>query len=806
MRLVRRALVAILAIAGVSLAAAWLTLRASLPQLDGDQVVDGLRASVVVARDAQGVVTLTAADRLDLARATGFVHAQDRFFQMDLLRRDAAGELAELFGTALLAQDRKRRLFRMRATMRDMFDAMPPDDQALVQAYSDGVNRGLGALRARPFEYLLLGSAPQAWKPEDSLLVLATMFFGLSDSQGARDLTLATLREELPPSVVAFLNPLGTQWDAPMMGGAPSAPVPMPSADDYDLRRFGDADFALLAARAARPDSLPGSNNWAVGGAHVAGGGALVAGDIHLPYGVPHILYRTRFVVGDVERNGDGGDDIIGVTIPGVPFTILGSNRHIAWSLTTTYGDWTDLVTLELDPQNPARYRTPEGWREIERVEETLRVRKQDDQIEVVEQTIWGPVIRDAKGRAYAVRWLARVPGGLDMGFADVERARSVDTAIAAAQRAGLPPQNFTVGDREGRIGWTVSGRIPRRVGLDAAVPQSWADGAGWDGFIEPADYPVVIDPPQGRVWTANARVVDGEALERVGIGAYAIGARAQQIRDDLMAIEQATPMDMLAVQLDDRALFLQRWQALLLELLDPAALQDHPLRAQARALIESWGARSYRDSVGFRLVDEWRTRVHDAAFAALIAPCRQRTADCSYPMRMFQTEAPLWQLVTQRPAHLLNPRYVSWNAFLLAALDAMIEAYAAQPGGLPARSWGEINALRMAHPASKALPALSRFLDMPVEQQSGAPHMPRVQLAHMGSAERFAVTPGRERDGYFMMPGGQSGHPLSPYYRSSHADWMADRMTPFLPGPAARILRLQGEQPGPQRGGNAKP
>ncbi|MDD3763052.1 MAG: penicillin acylase family protein [Nevskiales bacterium] len=774
-------------IATTVVAGAYLLLHASLPQLDGTRGLEGLGGNARIKRDRLGVVTLSAQNRLDLARSTGFVHGQERYFQMDLLRRAAAGELAELLGPAVLPQDRERRLFRMRATLTQNLAMLPDTERELLQAYTDGVNAGLAALASRPFEYWLLRQPPAPWQAVDSLLVLATMFFGLSDPTAARDLQLAALHEGLPPELTAFLTYPGTEWDAPLMGDAYDQPPAPPGPDIYDLRSFDPGGFPELAAGHAEHDFLLGSNNWAVAGSHVRDGGALVAGDMHLPYRVPHIWLRTRFRI-----DGDNSLDVAGVTLPGLPFMIVGSNGHVAWALTTTYGDWSDRVRLETDPADPRRYRTPDGWRRIEAVDETLRVRGADAETLTVDETLWGPVLTDAQGHADAIHWLARVPGALNLGFTRMERAADVAEAVDIANRSGLPPQNFVVGDRGGHIGWTVAGRIPRREGIDGRMPASWADGQGWSGFLDVAEYPRVIDPPQGRVWTANARIADGEALRKIGTGTYALGARQQQIRDDLLAIGTATETDMLAVQLDDRALLLQRWQTLLLDLLTADTVNGHPLRAEARGHVEDWQARAVPGSVGYRLVREWRDRVRDTVFAALIAPCHAENPDCTYGDRAFQTEGPLWALVTQQPPNLLNPRFETWNALLIAALDAVLEPYAAMPGGIGARSWGETNTLRMQHPLSRAVPALSRWLDMPPQPMAGDSELPRVQLAQGGASQRMAVTPGRERNGYFIMPGGQSGHPLSPYYRAGHADWMADRPLPFLPGNAVHVLNLQ--------------
>ena len=411
-----------------------------------------------------------------------------------------------------------------------------------------------------------------------------------------------------------------------------------------------------------------------------------------------------------------------------------------------------------------------------------------------VESTIWGPVIdRDASGRRRALAWVALRDGGLNASLYRMESARDLDEAQALAAQVGIPNQNLVVADGSGRIGWTIIGRIPRRVGHDGSVPTSWADGKnGWDGWLAAAEYPRVVDPPSGRLWTANARVVGGADLAKVGVGGYDLGARQGQIRDDLLGTARASEDDMLRIQLDDRALFLDHWQKLLLAALGPEAVAKDPRRAEARRLVESWGGRASIDSVGYRIVRAFRERVKDRVLDPLLAPLRARDPRHVHrgaaPNRRW--EGPVWALVTARPPHLLDPRYPSWDALLLDALDQVI-ADLTRIGPLSGRTWGERNTTLIRHPLSRAVPRLGSWLDMPQQPLPGDSNMPRVQAPVHGASERFAVSPGREELGYFHMPCGQSGHPLSPHYADGHEAWAKGEKTPFLPGPAVDVLTL---------------
>ncbi|MFQ5349240.1 MAG: penicillin acylase family protein, partial [Thermoanaerobaculia bacterium] len=246
-----------------------------------------------------------------------------------------------------------------------------------------------------------------------------------------------------------------------------------------------------------------------------------------------------------------------------------------AWGFTNTYGDWVDLVQLEPDPNDPdGAYLTPDGPLPFSRHQEVLRAKDGTEERFEVLETVWGPVIdTDHLGRRRALRWIAHDPQAVSFELLRLEAAGDIDEAMEIANRIGAPPQNFVVADADGRIGWTVLGPIPRRFGHQGRVPSSWAAGdRGWDGYLEPAEYPRVLDPPSGRIWTANGRVASGEMMVRIGLGTYAQGGRASQIRDRLLALDQASEADMLAIQLDDEALFLARWRQLLLDVLTDEA------------------------------------------------------------------------------------------------------------------------------------------------------------------------------------------------------------------------------------------
>ena len=758
-------------------------LRASLPQLDGEIALDRLSGPVLVARDALGVVTVRGATRLDVARATGFVHAQDRFFQMDASRRAAAGELSALVGEATLERDRARRLHGSRGVARTALAQASSAQRALLQAYADGVNDGLASLAVSPPEYRL--RRPDPWRSEDTMLVVLAMFYRLNDETAARDRERGRLYQALDERLAAFLLPAESDWDA-ALDGSVIEPTPMPGPDACDLR--GAPPASARRGAVYTQEVALGSNAWALDGAYTASGVPLLANDMHLKLPIPNLCYRMRLqVIG--EPGGARALDVTGVTLPGTPAVVAGSNGDIAWGFTNSYGDWSDRIVLELDPEDPRRYRTPAGYAEFQTRTETIEVAGGEPLRVDFQDTVWGPVIEQRDGvPAQALRWLGHLPEAVNMGLVAMERARNVEQALAIAHRTGAPPQNFQVVDRNGEIAWSILGRIPRRVGYAPDRPASWADGAGWEGWVEPADYPLLRAPANGRIWTANSRVVGGAMLDAIGDGGYYPGARATQIRDRLMLLNRATPADMLALQLDDRALFQARWRDLLREVLDQQATRRSGGPVEARAAIENWGARASVDSVGYRLVREFRRHVEERLLPALLAGCAPQATDLSLD-RERRNEQPLWALVSQRPAHLLPGGYDSWQALLLAAFDDTLADCAGAP--LAECTWGRMNHVTIAHPFAADLGILARFLTVQDGPLPGDDYMPRVQRPDAGASERFAVSPGLEGEGYFHMPGGQSGHPLSAYFDAGHEAWAEGRPLPFLPGSVEHSLTL---------------
>jgi penicillin amidase len=782
-------------------------LQNSLPLLSGTIPLSGLEAGVTVDRDEYGIPTITAGSRADAARALGFVHAQDRFFQMDLQRRQAAGELSALVGERAVAADRAARVHRFRHISRQAVAQTQAEYRRVLEAYADGVNAGLASLGAEPIEYHVLRTSPEPWKIEDTILTVLAMFNTLQGRQPQFEATFGTMRETLPPAVYGFLTAHGSDWDAPVTGGRFVRP-PIPDAATLDVRATSHA-----APRIARsPDTRPveaarhpaiggwseltaeesaglGSNNWAVAGTQTASGVALVANDMHLGINVPNIWYRASIVVPDLETSGQTRR-MTGVTLPGLPSLVVGSNGHVAWGFTNTGGDWSDLVIVENDARAPGQYRSPGGAKPFEIFNESIAVAGSAPVPLAVRWTEWGPVIRqDHQGRDLVQRWVAHDAMILAGDITAPERARTVEDALIGAAGLGIPGQNFVAGDASGRIGWTIAGPIPRRVGFDGSHPTSWADGTRrWDGYLRADEFPRVIDPAGGRLWTANSAVVEGDMLAAIGEGGYADGIRARIIRDRLAGIDKATAADMLSVQLDNSALFLDRWRVLLTRVLSHDVTGD-PRRTEFKRLVETtWTGRADPESVAYRLVRAFRSAVSNLVYGAINDLVRQQDPDFDFG-RANRAEGPLWQIVSEQPRHYLPKPHESWQALFISAVDQAIVELTANGSPLADQTWGAYNRAVVTHPLGSAIPLIGRWVNMPDDPLPGDIYTPRAHSPRAGPSQRMVVSPGREHEGIMHMPTGQSGHPLSPHYRDQHRAWVEGTPLPFLPG--ATVTRL---------------
>ncbi len=786
LRIALWAIAFIVALLVAAVVAGFLAMRGSLPTLDGDIKLTALSAPVSVTRDAQGTVAITAKAPLDAARALGYVHGQERFFEMDLTRRSAAGELSALLGAATLPMDKDKRRHRMRARMERQLASTSPEEHSWLTAYADGVNQGVAALSVRPWQYLLLRTQPEAWREVDSLLVVSEMYFMLQAGGYDSRYTDIRLRALLGDRLFDWMRPLGGEWDA-ALDGSSIAQAALPTPAELDTRKapMPAKTAASLAASGVEAPSdrelMPGSNNWAVGGTRTAHGGATLADDMHLGLGVPGIWFRAQMTIG-----GDKPRRISGVTLPGLPSIVVGSNGDVAWGFTNSYGQWFDWVAIPKSGASAAAI-------EVRTQREVIAV-KGGDSVELnVRETAFGPVLREDTGHEYALSWVLYRDGAVNGRAYAMMFATNIDDAITIAQESGIPHQNAVIADRAGNIAWTIMGRMPQRekpqakrgmLATPAELPQAW---------LPIGRYPLVKNPADGQLWTANSRQLGTSAGALIGEGSFDLGARAAQIRDRLRETPKFDEQALYGVQLDDESRFLKRWA----ELVKTLPARDAKVDALTEEL-KRWNGRADVSQTGHRIARAVRQRIEEQLWQSWLATADAGNNASEPPDKRYaglpmdaRFEYAAWQALTAKPIHLLPQPFKSWDEFIAAKIGTVHDELVKQHGSLKDATWGKRNTARIKHPFSRAMPFLSSFLDMPPDAMAGDNHMPRVAAPGFGASQRLVVSPGREEQAIMTMAGGQSGHPLSPFYGAGHRDWLAGKPAPLLAGEAKHTLRF---------------
>jgi len=832
-------LLAALAVGAVLAGRIWLrnTMRASLPQIDGTLFVSGLSAPVTVDRDAHGVPTLRAQTIDDLVFAQAFITAGDRLFQMDALRRHAAGELAEIFGSSLLEHDRSQRTLQIRTTADAALAQLPPAQLHALEVYARGVNAGIDAQRAHlPIEFRLLSYQPRPWLPRDSLLVALVMFEDLTNrfpEKLNREALTARLAPNLPPEereqLLLDLYPVGSWRDHP-----PSRPVvdlttpvdeipeiplddsqvklhrpPPPSPSNTPAHTPSNTPSSmqdLLAlgqtlAPSLCPGCRPGSNNWVVSGARTATGRPLLSNDMHLSLTVPGIWYTANLQA--PLPNSAEPFHVAGVTLPGTPFVIVGHNRHVAWGLTNLGADVQDLYIEHLRGTGEAQeFATPDGaWRPVLHQQEIIHIRGSADQVLDVISTSHGssvtPIISSlvhSERRAISLRWVIYDPGVLTSPFLDIDSAPDAATLVSAFRAFGGPSQNLVYADDRGHIGYHATGHIPLRGPLVlpsqlSSVPTDAtalnAPSHEWSTSVPYIPYdqlPQVLDPPDGILATANARITP-DAYPLPITDNWGDPYRNERIWKLLSGREHLSPADMLAIQSDvysdpDRVIAQRMAYAI-----DHANLGSDSKRLhQAADLLRSWNGKVTSDSAPAAIVDAARA----ALWPLLLNPKfpAARLAEARSDLPGDPSKLYLWgerafaeeQLIMHTPARWLPPPYATWDDLLASAVSIGLRDSHA-PSNLGAWRFGAVHPLDIQHPVFGQSVLLGRLAGTPTgihsQLQSGDGTTIKQVGRSFGPSERFTADLSDPNRANLNLVLGESGNPASPFFLDQFPAWL---------------------------------
>ena len=781
----------VLWLVGLAVTFVWFRLAASADRPEGPVDLAGLADTVTVEFDSLGIPTIHAKSEADGWRALGYMHASDRLWQLEFLRRTASGRLAELFGEVAYPTDRFTRTLGLARMAREASAQLSREERAALEAYVGGVNARLSADAALPPEFRVLRFEPEPWTVEASLSIGLVMSLDLSHWR--RDLSRHWAAANLPAQKAAYLHPRYPDWGPTTLDGRIEPPVgtvtgfepPGEAPTGTEPRAGGSATGGAAAAPAGAWDpvdvvssvsSRVASNAWVVGGSRTASGFPILANDMHLALRAPSIWYMAAVHVEPI------GLDVAGFTLPGLPGIVVGFNRDVAWGATNAMVDDMDFAVETVDDRG--RYREGDRWLDFEARAETIRVRGAEPRVDTVRSTIRGPVLSDVlsdvPGTLSAIFLPDRVPVGLG-GLLAMNRASSLEEFHAAAEAFTQPHLNLVIAGADGRIGYHLAGSIPLRS-WDGALPAPAAVvGRGWEGTWPRDRHPAVTGPARDFIATANnlqAAGLDG------AIGAdWPVPFRAERITRALAVRRDWTPEATLALQRDVRSLLADRAIARAIETARRMG------EAETADTLAGWDRMVTVDSRGAPLFYTWfyglRSLVAADEWAA--APDRALFPVVSMLEVLEEGEANPWVDDVRTPG----------TRETLAELEE--RAMAAAIEKIRGRSWGEVHQERHAHPlgSSAWLDRLFGFHVGPYpapggpntvrpdayqlwqQLRAGGPSPP--WTSEYGPSERLVVemTPAGPR-ARALVPTGQSGNPFSPHYRDMSAPWRAGELAPL--------------------------
>ena len=785
-------------------------MRAALPQIDGFLSLPGLSAPVAVLRDAHGVPTLRATSLDDLLFAQGFVTAGDRLFQMDGIRRHAAGELAEILGSAYLEHDRLQRTLGIRDAADRAFQTLPPGQLHELEAYARGVNASIALQREHlPIEFRLLHYTPAPWTPRDSLLVGLALFEDLTDSFPTklnRDALAAHLDPSLPAAtrqqLLADLYPVGSWRDHPPSQSAIDLSAPVDQIEQIpldpsqvQLRPTATPTDLLALTDAVKPQLCTGcragSNEWVVAGARTATGQPLLSNDMHLSHSVPGIWYDAGLECPASATTP--ALHVAGVTLPGTPFVIVGHNAHVAWGFTNLGADVQDLTVEHLRGAGAQeQFLAADGsWRPLLHRTETIHIRGHADLTFDVLLTQHGnlatPILSPllpSESRPISLRWTIFDPANISSPFLAVNTAASGPALAGAFAHFGGPAQNLVYADDHGTIGYHALGRIPIRGSLaqptalspvptDAAAPE--ASTHEWAGYIPYDQLPQSINPAGGVLGTANSRITPDTYPFPITLD-WGDPYRNERIWRQLTGRSGLTPADMLALQTDVYSdvdhVIAQR----LAYAIDHSTNPSKRLH-QAADLLRSWDGVVSLDSPAATITDAARAALWPLLLKPKLTPDAHARTETwklyTWGERTYAEEL----LIQHTPERWLPPQYTSWNDLLTAAVDQGLAAEHA-PSNLAKWRYGAQHPVDIEHPLLSATPILGHLLDLPVgtgaHPQSGDGTTVK-QVGHtFGPSERFTADLADPDRSTLNLVLGESGNPASAWYLDQFPAWLA--------------------------------
>jgi penicillin G amidase len=788
LRIVGWILTATIAVAG---GIAWWLLVRPLPQVDGTASLPGLQQEVTVERDVWGIPHVRAASLADMAEAQGYVMAQDRLWQMDLLRRVSRGQLSEIVGPVAIPLDKQFRLLRFGPAAERDVNLLDQESRIAIEAYARGVNKFIEQHQNKlPIEFTMLKYRPQPWLPADSLAIAGYMYQTLTNSWGDElDRAKVTARvgtdraKDLFSQEAAMDHFVLGDPDRPGDGSQRSGKDPEDEEDDDmtpdDVLKAGAASPQLEfpdVTSALLPEVVRwvgesqrdirhalGSNNWVVSGKHTATGKPILANDTHLELSVPPIWYEMHLTC--------PGWNVKGFTLPGAPLVVIGHNDRIAWGFTNNGADVQDLYIETFNPAQPDEYKVNGKWVKAQTVDEVIHVKQtahgrswvSDEHFKVL-VTRHGPVMRQEGNTGYALRWTATEPGGLANTYTRLGKAQNWKEFREIMKNVWGPAQNAVYADAAGNIGYLMAARVPIRKKGHGEVPVPGdTDLYEWKGYIPFEELPQALNPDDGLIVTANARVIGPEYIPYL-TDRWEEPYRTARIWDLLHDRHDLRPADMLKVQADTYSYP----DVFIAEQLAPAAKIAAAKDARTAKLIElskDWNGIADADSTVVGFLEGTRR----AALKLILQPVLGDETQ----FYEWRSTAFLQRMLTERPAGWLPATYKNYDELLVAAADESVKHLERDSGSARIEDWEwkKFDSLDMLHPLGRQ-GWLKKLFSITGKPQGGTAFSPRAATRHHGPAMRMVASVGDWDNSLMVIPGGESGQLGSSHYSDQFEYW----------------------------------
>ena len=773
----------------------------SVAQTESPQSVQikGLKQRVTITRDERGIPYIDAKSEEDLYFAQGYATAADRLWQMDLFRRTARGELAEVLGAGpnniALDQDKLHRTYGFAQEAEAEVAQASPKTLAVLEAFARGVNAYASSLdpKSLPPEFQILNYSFRPWTPADSFIIGKIFFEALSDTWRLDFMrqALSSLPADKRNALLPEISPLDV-----LVTGKDANTKPASASE----RRTGRLSPAALAALAQNQsvaataldrigfyaDALAASNNWVVNGTHTVSGKPLLANDPHLRPTAPSIWYMVHLSAPGIR--------VAGITAPGLPGVIIGHNERIAWGFTNVGPDVQDLYIEKFDPANPKRYQTPQGWQDAVIRQEQIKVRKgfgsleYDTVVHEVTVTRHGPIVFEADGNRYALRWTALDPTNNrgDVAYA-LNRAGNWKEFNAALASFTAPTQNIVYADVDGHIGYHAAGIVPIRKSGDGSVPYDGSTDAGeWTSYIPLDKLPQLYDPPAGIIVTANQRIV-GTDYPYFLTHSWAQPYRARRIYTMVTEKPKHSAEDFRRIQGDVYSIAGVLFAQEAVKLLKPKlTASDEKLRRTLEAFA-TWDGRVNAESTVAPVLAQMRIIFRSKILAAALGPELVR----SYQWSNFDTT--LDRIIKDQPAGWLPKEYASYADLMRASYDEGTASLTRTLGADETKwTWGDIAKARFPHPLGAA-PLIGAQFTVPPFPQNGTGGLLGATVNVGASVSMRLIADlsdwDKTQQGIAL---GESGLFKSPHWTDQLADWreVTPREFPFTPAAVSKAAK----------------